>query len=140
MVLATTLTFACGVMAFAAPAERFTPIRNQGGLATVQAETQTNAGFFMETDSEGFAYKVGDEVEVKIDRGLFTVRCKITDRKDGGWINGNMYYVVPTGKLNGLQDMFFSEGWVHESEIQTINPQPVFEAIIKIIGIVKWFF
>lgn len=153
LVLATTLTFASGIMAFAAtPAQetsipkRFTPIAAQKDLAekrftpikvSEEPGSELKDKFFLDQDSEGFCYQVGDEVEVKIDRGYFTVRCRITDRKDGGWFNGNMYYVVPVGELNDMQELFFEEGWIHESEIQTIDPQPVFKAILEVFKFVK---
>ncbi len=100
-----------------------------GSSLTVFAAPNDNAAsgtFFLEQDSEGYCYRIGDEVEVKIDRGYFTVRCRIIERKTD-WLNGNMYYVQPVEKLNDIQSLFFGPGWVHESDIQTINPQPVFK-------------
>ncbi len=133
LVMATTLTVGIGVMSFASPLKaaekKFTPIVSEGRNISV---SQSREKFFVDRDSEGYAYNVGDEVEVKISRGYYTVRCRITDRKDGGFLNGKMYYVKPVGKLNDMQTLFFDEGWIYETDIQLTSPQPFFETLFKI--------
>ena len=125
-VLATLLFASSCLTAFASPMDTAS-----GTVLNVMSKSNDD-GFFISKDSEGYCYQVGDEVEVKISRGYYTVRCRITDRKTD-WFNGNMYYVQPIEELNFLQDLFFSAGWVHESDIQTINPQPYFKMIFEVI-------
>ncbi len=136
-ILTATLVIGGSLCAFAAPVEK----ADAAAPAVATMSAGASSGFFLEEDSEGYCYKVGDQVEVKVDitRGYCTIKCEITDRKSDWW-NGNMYYVKPVEKLSGLQNLVFSEGWVHESDIQTIDPQPVFKAIIEVVVFFKSLF